>query len=134
MHKNDIINQSLGIPVESDIIQQSPREIILTPDGRQLENDIELARQNIIDVVEKGADALDEMIDIAKASQHPKGFEVVATLMKTLVDGNKEILNIHKTKKELAGDSVSQSADVINNNQYNLTTAQMIELVKNKDV
>ena len=53
-------------------------------------NDIELARQNVQNIIEMGDDAVREMVEIAKQSESPRAFEVVSTLMKTLLDANKE--------------------------------------------
>ena len=52
-------------------------------------------------VLLRRADALDSLIDLAKASEHPRAFEVVAQLTKTLVDANKDLLDIQKKVKDL---------------------------------
>ena len=57
-----------------------------------VDNDYKYARENLYGVIEKGTDALDNLIDLAKASEHPRAFEVVAQLTKTLVDANKDCL------------------------------------------
>ena len=66
-----------------------------------VDNDYKYARENLYGVIEKGTDALDNLIDLAKASEHPRAFEVVAQLTKTLVDANKDLLDIQKKVKDL---------------------------------
>lgn len=63
--------------------------------------DYSFARENIMSTILKGDDALDVIIEIAKASQAPRAFEVVANLMKTMVDANKDLLELAKRNKEL---------------------------------
>jgi hypothetical protein len=38
---------------------------------------------------------------VAKTSEHPRAFEVVGGLIKTLVDANKDLLDIQKKLKDL---------------------------------
>ena len=64
-----------------------------------IDNDYKYARTNLYGVIEKGTDALDSLLDLAKASEHPRAFEVVAQLTKTLVDANKDLLDIQKKVK-----------------------------------
>ena len=56
---------------------------------QDVDNDYKYARENLYGVIEKGTEALDTLIDLAKASEHPRAFEVVSQLTKTLVDANK---------------------------------------------
>jgi len=51
------------------------------------------------------------MLDIAKAGQHPRSFEVYATLLKNMVDANKELLNIQKQMRDM-----DQKKEVTNTN------------------
>jgi len=44
---------------------------------------------------------MEEILNIAKAGQHPRAFEVYGTLLKNMVDANKELLNIQKTMRDM---------------------------------
>ena len=63
--------------------------------------DFEFARANMIDIVDKGREALEQLIRIADQSQQPRAYEVLSTLIKTLIDSNKQIIDIHKIAKEI---------------------------------
>ena len=63
-------------------------------------HDFELARQNYHELIIKGQDALDEMIEVARASEHPRAFEVLSTLMKSVADVNGDLLALHRKKKD----------------------------------
>ena len=53
-------------------------------------NDFEAARANLYEVIQTGQEAMDKLTEIAAQSQHPRAFEVLAKLMDTMVDTNKD--------------------------------------------
>ena len=69
--------------------------------GEENLEDIELARENIKDILEKGTDSLETLVMLAKQSESPRAFEVVSTMMKTLLDANKEFVDM-STKRRYA--------------------------------
>lgn len=115
------------LPVET-VERNLPAEI---NDNENL-NDIELARANVKNIIELGDDAVKEMVEIAKQSESPRAFEVVSTLMKTLLDANKDYVDI-STKKKYAQDETSggkqDQANVTNNNLI-LSTADLLKMLK----
>lgn len=98
-------------------------------------NDIEQARGNIKNIIEKGDDALAEMIELAKQSESPRAFEVASTLMKTLLDANKDFVEMSTKKKyakeELKG-PVEKQQNITNNNLI-LSTADLLKMMKGTD-
>lgn len=65
-------------------------------------------KNNIVSLIEKGNDALDKMLEIAKGTEANKDFTVVAELIKTLVDTNIKLLDcevVHKQKSEPGTDN-----------------------------
>jgi len=83
--------------------QKSVESTYLEPqeNAQDIESDYKYARENLYGVIEKGSEALDTLIELAKASEHPRAFEVVSQLTKTLVDANKDLLDIQKKVKDL---------------------------------
>lgn len=92
-------------------------------------DDFEYARANLIATIDKGQEALSDMLDVAARSQHPRGYEVVATLVKTISDANKDLLELSKRRKELMKDEVSKPSTV-NNNLFLGSTADLLKLLK----
>ncbi len=99
----------------------------------EAENDYDYARKNMYDVIEKGARALEEILDVATSSQHPRAFEVLATTMKTLVDANKELVQLSKKKVEeekLSNDPQNGSGGTVtNNNLFVGTTHDLLKVL-----
>lgn len=99
----------------------------------QADKDYEYARENMYDVIEKGAAALEELLSVAQQSQHPRAYEVLATTMKTLVDANKELVTLSKNKVEeekLNNDTQQVSSKgVTNNNLFVGTTHDLLKVL-----
>lgn len=93
--------------VESELVDEKKpslrREIheSKTKNDDDITKDYKYARENLYDVIERGTEALDYLLEVAKASEHPRAFEVVGSLTKTLVDANKDLLDIQKKVKDL---------------------------------
>lgn len=67
----------------------------------QAENDFEFSRQTYYDLILKGQEALDEMLMVAKSTEHPRSYEVVAGLIKNISDVNDRLMDNHKKNKDL---------------------------------
>lgn len=95
--------------------------------------DIEQARSNIKNIIEKGDESLKEMIELAKQSESPRAFEVASGLMKTLLDANKDFVDMSMKKKyqreELTGSKEQAQTNVTNNNLI-ISTADLLRMMK----
>lgn len=101
------------------------------PVSKQVEDDFEYARGNLISAIEKGQEALSGILDVAGMSQHPRAYEVAATLIKTVSDANKDLLELQKRKKELTGESAAPTT--VNNNLFVGSTAELQQLIKRQN-
>ena len=104
-----------------------PKKEILFPINSDNLDDIELATSNIKDLIFKGTGSLDDLMDVAKRSEHPRAYEVLANLLNTLVNANKELVGIRL--KEM-GTRVNNDNRQINNNLFVGSTADLLKLVK----
>lgn len=94
----------------------------------QVEDDFEYARGNIIAAIDKGQEALTSILDVAEMSQNPRAFEVVAIMLKTVAEANKDLLELQKRKKDLTG--ISPNPTTVNNNLFVGSTAELQKLIK----
>jgi hypothetical protein len=97
----------------------------------QVNDDFEYARGNMIAVIEKGQEALSGILDVAGMSQHPRAYEVIATLVKTVADANKDLLELQKRKQDLTG--VGPAPTTVNNNLFVGSTAELQQLIKKQN-
>lgn len=105
-------------------------------DGPDLKNDLEDAyaqtKDNLQELIDNGKDAMEELIHIAKAGQHPRAFEVYATLLKNVVDANKELLNVQKQMRTMDGNKQPVGDTKINNAVFVGSTDELNKLLKGK--
>lgn len=84
--------------------------------------DYEFAKKNIYKAIGRGNYALEQLLHIAVQSQHPRAFEVFSTLMKTLVDSNKELIKLTAERNDAEGNGTPE-VEVTNNNLVMTTDA-----------
>ncbi|NWJ44064.1 terminase, partial [Marine Group I thaumarchaeote] len=97
---DEILKITSLVPTQEMKPTPAPRVLPKTT-GKDDEIDYNYARENYYNLIERNQDAVEEMLEIAKQSEHPRAFEVVGQLIKSGLDANKELMNLHKTKKEL---------------------------------
>lgn len=139
---DDRIAQSLGLTPLKEVKEEettapaiieepTPPAIVSEGDDENL-RDLEQVRQNIQGVMQTGEEAMREMLEIAKQSEQPRAFEVVSTLMKTMLDANKDFADI-STKKKFAKeelDAPKQQETNITNNNLIVSTADLLKMIK----
>jgi hypothetical protein len=131
MIKNPI-DDLFGIEREEEPQETQPVVLqkVEDTDETEVEEDFQLARQNIIDTINDSKEAIAEMINVAKLSQHPRSYEVLANMLKLQIDSNKDLLDLRKTKKELTNES-NTAPTTINNNLV-MSTADVLKLISEK--
>lgn len=100
-----------------------------TKNDDDIQKDYKYARENLYDVIERGTEALDYLLEVAKSSEHPRAFEVVGSLTKTLVDANKDLLDIQKKVKDLQKEETADPQNVTNA-LFVGSTADLQKLIK----
>ena len=75
---------------------------------------------------------MDTLIELAKASEHPRAFEVVSQLTKTLVDANKDLLDIQKKVKDLKKTEKEDQPKNVTNALFIGSTAELQKLVNGR--
>ena len=69
-------------------------------DSNTANNDFEYARQIYHDLLAKGSESMEEMMEVARATEHPRAFEVLSNMMKNISDINGNLMDMHKKKKD----------------------------------
>lgn len=66
--------------------------------------DADYSRSNYYNLIEKGNEALEGILEVAKESQHPRAYEVAANMIKNLSDVTEKLMILQKQQKELRKD------------------------------
>lgn len=105
---------------------------VVMPD-QSVENDnieeIEFALKNVKNLISQGDIAVTELANIASQSESPGSYQVMAALIKTLLDANKEYVDISTKKRYAKEDSVAPQTNVTNNNLI-MSTTELLKLMK----
>jgi Terminase DNA packaging enzyme len=125
MNINDTISKTLGLPP-----LEPQKEIQVVPIS-DVEDDYEYARNRLRSIMDKGEMALDEIMSVASQSQQPRAYEVVATMVKTLSDSGKDLLELSKRKQDLQQDKGGPST--VNNNLFVGSTSELLKMLKKAD-
>mgnify|MGYP003626442823 FL=1 len=130
----DAIGDSLGLQPLDEVTESKAvvtrEEPAKMKSNEKLDKDYDYARTNFYNVIESGTEALEQMLDVAKASEHPRAYEVVATIMKTLIDSNKELVAMSSKKAEDDNDGPVEDKAVTNNNLFVGSTAELQQVLK----
>lgn len=94
-----------------------------------LDQDYEESRKTIKDLVNKGNQAIDHLLAIASESEHPRAFEVVATLIKNTADANEKLMTMQKAVRDMK--NIKQKSDVtVDKAIFIGSTSELSKLIK----
>jgi hypothetical protein len=95
-------------------------------------SDFELARGNIHEVIQNGSYAIEKLAQIADSSQHPRAFEVLAKLMDTMLQANKDLMELQKQIRQIAASDVptNDQAQQVTNNLFVGSTADLQKVIE----
>lgn len=126
-------------PVKQGEVIMANGEVVVPTSNVQNEKidyDYDKTRANLHSLLAQGQEALMHALEVAKASEHPRAFEVVGNLVKQLSEVNAQLLDIHEKKQKLDGktdkkDDVS-TKNVTNNNAIFVgSTTELNKMIKN---
>ena len=106
--------------------------VLITDD---LEDDYDLARRTLREVITKGSSALDDALMLARSSEHPRAYEVTGQIMKTVSDVAKDLLSLQKQKQDIDRpnkDAIPQIAQQ-NNILFTGSTEDLLKMLSNRD-
>ena len=107
-------------------------EKFFPPEEKNIDNDYKYSRDTYYELVEKGNQSLELMIEVARESEHPRAFEVLSGMIKNISDVNDRLMDLNKKKKEIdKKDDIKKVANTTNNLFVGSTT-ELQKLLKNE--
>lgn len=97
-------------------VEKLPAEKVSPPKTNKddSDTDFQYSRENLYNIIERGSDAMDGLLEIAKETEHPRAYEVVGQLIDKLTNANKELIGLHKTMQTVKDDLVKSPQNVTN--------------------
>ena len=111
MSIDDKINEALGISnIETHTTKQVIKKEFTPPvprledkENQDIDNDYKYSRENYYNLIERGQDAVQGILDIAKESQHPRAYEVAGNLIKQVAETVDKLEDLQGKIKSLKG-------------------------------
>ena len=99
-----------------------------------IKQDYEISRAQLHNLVMKGQEAVDGMLDVARASDHPRAYEVAATTIKAVGDVTDKLIDLQGKMKELDKEE-KKGPSTVNNTMFVGSTADLQKMLKKqKDI
>lgn len=111
------------------VVENSTTEI--TNLDKDLDKDYEESRKTLKELVRKGNDAIDHLLAIATDTEHPRAFEVVATLIKNTAEANEKLMIMQKSVRDMKNIKSKETVNV-DKAIFVGSTAELNKLLKGK--
>ena len=119
------------LDIESDIKEKTA--VVKLPDRTEnVETDYRYARENLYNLVERGQDAIDGILELSKETEHPRAYEVAGQLIKTVGETAEKLIDLQSKLKKLEGDE--QKVGTQHNHLYVGSTSELQKFLKKKNV
>ena len=92
-------------------------------------DDYQLARSTLRDLIGKNGAVLTDLVDLARSSEHPRAYEVAGQLIKAQSEIAKDLLGLHKQKKDIEGKEASKSIKTQNNIVFAGSTSDLMKMI-----
>ena len=140
-HEFEKLSKSLNTNFDAHLPVKSGKEITVSQSGEEkVDKDYVTVRKNLYELIDTGKDAVQNILDVAKAGDSPRAYEVVAQLLKTVSEMNKDVLEVHDKVKKIKEDKYNLTQkNTTNNTIYVGSTSELQDLInpdrsKGKDI
>ena len=118
--------KTIVVPPNATLVKVDPVPLTDERLDKDLKSDYEVVRENLRELMDMGKNALDGVIQVAQEGDSPRAYEVVAQMIKTLSETNRELMDLHNRVKTIR--KVDQSVT------NNTTTNQSIYVGSTKEL
>ncbi len=129
---DDKLNEVLDIAGEvlPATTQDESTELVI-PQDKDPDSDFETGRENLYKLLDKGNDAIDGILALAKEGEHPRAYEVAGQLIKTVADVSKDLLELQEKLKKIK-DVPNKGPKSVTNALFVGSTTELQKLLKEK--
>lgn len=92
--------------------------------------DYEYTRGQLYNLIEKGQEALNGILDVAASSDHPRAYEVAALMIKNVGDTTDKLMKLQKDTKEVKEGKDAKGPSTVNNTMFVGSTADLAKMLK----
>ena len=132
---NDKVDKKLNdiMGIESTIKKETAEVIKQVPARTDnVETDYRYARENLYNLVERGQDAIDGILELSRETEHPRAYEVAGQLIKTVADTAEKLIDLQKKVKDVESEEQKRIGTQHNHLYVGSTSELQKFLKKNK--
>lgn len=96
--------------------------------------DFDKSRLNLVDIIQKGHDALNDFSVLASQSGNYKDYEALSALMKTVIEANKSLMDLHQLNKRISEDKEGKKSNDSKETMKNYGNTNIIMVGSSKDL
>jgi len=132
---DDKLNEVLGIAevdktFENEVSRVSKTEV-LVPENKDPDIDFETGRKNLYNLLDKGNEAIDGILSLAKEGEHPRAYEVAGQLIKTVSEVSQNLLDLQDKLKKIK-DIPDKGPKNVTNALFVGSTTELQKMLKGK--
>ena len=103
---DDKLNEVLGIAevdktYENEVLPKKMNTEVMVPEDKDPDIDFETGRKNLYNLLDKGNEAIDGILNLAKEGEHPRAYEVAGQLIKTVSEVSQNLLDLQDKLKKV---------------------------------
>ena len=100
---------------------------------KNIKTDYDYSRDTYYELLEKGKESLETMIEVARESEHPRAFEVLSNMIKNLSDVNDRLMDLNKKNKDINQEEQVKQLNTTNN-VFLGSTSELQKLLKEESM
>ena len=127
----DGLNDAFGTePSELQKHVEKVKPVLKKTNNEDVQQDYEVSRASLHSLVMKGQEAVDGILEVAQASDHPRAYEVAGQLIKNVADTADKLIDLQKKMKELDSEDKKNTPSTVNNTMFIGSTADLQKMLK----
>ena len=127
---DDKLNEVLDIANEVSV-EEVKKTLPTVPEDKDPDIDFETGRKNLYNLLDKGNEAIDGILELAKEGEHPRAYEVAGQLIKTVSEVSQNLLDLQDKLKKVK-DIPDKGPKNVTNALFVGSTTELQKMLKEK--
>ena len=130
----DILDEILDIEeTTAELVESKPSTLTIKRDKTldDVDSDYKYQRENFYNLIERGQDAIDGILEVAKQSDHPRSYEVAGNLISQVAEVTEKLSRLQSSMKRLK-EVPSNAPKNVTNALYVGSTAELQKMLQGK--
>ena len=125
----DKLDKTFDIDSAIEEVQETSTEIKKLSDNKDLQSDYEYSRGQLYNLVEKGQEAINGILDVAQNSDHPRAYEVAGNLIKNVADITDKGVDLQGKMKDI-NQETKKTTNNVTNAMFVGSTSELQKMLK----